>query len=240
MKIIFARHAEPDYENDTVTEKGKREAQLLAQRLSKMDIDEIYVSPLGRAKNTAAYTLEALGGRKAQELDWLHEFKGKVITPKGICSCWDRLPEYWTAKDDYYDSEKWCKTPLMRTLNVKKEYKYVCEMTDAFLAEHGYVRDGRLYRAENPNRKTIVLFCHFAIECAILSRIFSISPMVLWHNFVALPSSVTTIVTEERRKGIAQFRCTGFGDISHLYSGNEEPSFAARFCECFDDETRHD
>ena len=66
------------------------------------------------------------------------------------------------------------------------------------------------------------------------------SPMVLWHNFVALPSSVTTIVTEERRKGTAQFRCTGFGDISHLYAGGEEPSFAARFCECYDDETRHD
>lgn len=64
--------------------------------------------------------------------------------------------------------------------------------------------------------------------------------MILWHNFAALPSSVTTIVTEERRKGKAQFRCLGFGDIAHLYAGDEEPSFAVRFCECFDDETRHD
>ena len=64
--------------------------------------------------------------------------------------------------------------------------------------------------------------------------------MPLWHNFVALPSSVTTIVTEEREKGIAQFRCLGFGDVSHLYAADEEPSFAARFCECFEDDTRHD
>ena len=49
-----------------------------------------------------------------------------------------------------------------------------------------------------------------------------------------------TIVTEERRKGTAQFRCLGFGDVSHLYAGGEEPSFAARFCECYDDDTRHD
>lgn len=239
MKIIIARHAEPDYIHDTITEKGKKEAALLAKRLSQIKIDEIYVSPLGRAKDTAAYTLQATG-MQAQELDWLHEFKGKILTPKGIVSCWDRLPEKWTAKDEYYDFENWYTTPQIRTLNVKKEYDYVCGKTDRFLSQHGYERDGRLYRAVQPNRKTIVLFCHFAVECVILSRIFSLSPMILWHNFVALPSSVTTIVTEERRKGTAQFRCLGFGDVSHLYAGGEEPSFAARFCECYDDDTRHD
>ena len=68
MKIIIARHAEPDYIHDTITEKGKKEAALLAKRLSQIKIDEIYVSPLGRAKDTAAYTLQATG-MQAQELD---------------------------------------------------------------------------------------------------------------------------------------------------------------------------
>lgn len=72
-----------------------------------------------------------------------------------------------------------------------------------------------------------------------MSHIFGVSPMPLLHNFVALPTSVTTLVTEEREKGIATFRCSGFGDVSHLYAGGEEPAFAARFCECFDDDTRH-
>lgn len=35
-------------------------------------------------------------------------------------------------------------------------------------------------------------------------------------------------------------RATGFGDVLHLYAEGEEPSFAARFCECFTDEERHD
>jgi probable phosphoglycerate mutase len=57
----------------------------------------------------------------------------------------------------------------------------------------------------------------------------------------AAPSSVTTVVTEERRKGVASFRMSSFGDISHLYAGGEEPAFAARFCECYDNEDeRHD
>jgi len=65
--------------------------------------------------------------------------------------------------------------------------------------------------------------------------------MILWHGTCAAPSSVTTVVTEERRKGIASFRMSSFADISHLYAGGEQPSFAARFCECFDNrDERHD
>jgi probable phosphoglycerate mutase len=65
--------------------------------------------------------------------------------------------------------------------------------------------------------------------------------MQLWHGTCAAPSSVTTLVTEERRKGVAYFRMSSFGDISHLYAGGEGPSFAARFCEAYDNvNERHD
>ena len=70
----------------------------------------------------------------------------------------------------------------------------------------------------------------------LLSHLLGISPMQLWHVFCALPTSVTTVITEERRKGTAYFRVNGFGDISHLYANGEEASFAARFCECYDNE----
>lgn len=93
MKIIFCRHAEPDYVHDSLTEKGRVEAELLARRMSKIQMDEIYVSPLGRAKLTAKYTLDKTG-REAEVLPWLTEFRGKIITKKGISSCWDRLPSY--------------------------------------------------------------------------------------------------------------------------------------------------
>jgi probable phosphoglycerate mutase len=63
--------------------------------------------------------------------------------------------------------------------------------------------------------------------------------MPLWHGFVASPSSVTVIYSEEREKGTASFRIRQFGDLSHLYVHDEEPSFAARFTECFEDEERH-
>ena len=64
--------------------------------------------------------------------------------------------------------------------------------------------------------------------------------MILWHGACALPTSVTTLYTEERREGVAYFRMSSFGDLSHLYAGGQEPSFAARFCETFHSDERHD
>ena len=51
MRIIFIRHGDPDYVNDSLTEKGVREAELLAKRVAKWEnITQFYCSPLGRAK----------------------------------------------------------------------------------------------------------------------------------------------------------------------------------------------
>ena len=49
MRILMIRHGDPDYVNDTLTEKGWREAAILSERIAKMKVDEFYVSPLGRA-----------------------------------------------------------------------------------------------------------------------------------------------------------------------------------------------
>ena len=111
------------------------------------------------------------------------------------------------------------------------DYAAVIRRFDELLAGHGYRREGRLYRAERPSNDTLVFFCHFALECVLLSRLLNVSPMVLWHGLCAAPSSVTTVATEERRPGIASFRVLQFGDISHLYAHGEPPSFMARFCE---------
>lgn len=101
MKIIICRHGDPDYAKDSLTEKGWKEAELLADRISKLDVKEFYVSPLGRAKDTASLTLKKMN-RTATELPWLHEFKGQVKEGLKTVQCWDRLPSYWTEIDDYY------------------------------------------------------------------------------------------------------------------------------------------
>lgn len=238
MRFVIVRHGDPDYSVDSLTPKGWREAELLSERLTKLDVKAFYCSPLGRAKDTASKTLEKLN-RRAETLKWAREFEGKVKINGETKSAWDRLPAEWTDNPDFYTPQGWIKTPIMQSGNVEKKYNKVCKGVDELLAKHGYVHKGNVFEVKKPNHDTIVLFCHFGVECVILSHIFGCSPMVLWHNFVALPTSVTTLITEEREEGIAVFRTQQFGDISHLYAGGEEPAFAARFCECFTDDTRH-
>lgn len=241
MKILIVRHAEPDYALDSVTPKGAVEAELLSKRLASLSVAAFYVSPLGRAQVTAAPTLRKMN-RTAQTLPWLREFHAPVIDPDthSLRNPWDFKPAYWTADPDFYNAQEWWHTPVMSTGPVEEEARRVYAGLDEVLSRHGYSRSGANYQVENANKDTIVFFCHFGVECVMLSHLMNISPMPLWHHFCALPSSVTTLVSEEREKGIAAFRCLSFGDLSHLYAGHEDPSFAARFCEIYDDFTeRH-
>lgn len=241
MKVLIVRHGDPNYEIDSLTNKGWREAELLSNRIAQLDVTAFYLSPLGRAKDTASITLKKMN-RTGEVLPWLREFQAPIIdelTGKERLP-WDQLPENWTKIDGYYDCQQWYQQPAMQNGIVKQEAQWVYDGLDALLLKHGYQREGKIYRAIHSNRDTIVLFCHFGVECVILGYLLGISPMVLWHGFCAAPTSVTTITTEERREGIASFRVNSFGDISHLYVAGEEPAFAARFCETFDSKERHD
>ena len=243
MKLLIVRHGDPDYAKDSLTEKGWREARYLSERLIKMGIDDFYVSPLGRARATASFTLDRLG-QTAEVKDWLQEFPARIQEPSRPGEqkiAWDWLPEDWTKEERFYQADHWFEVKNMRKGHVKELYDQVAAGLDEILARHGYVREGNYYRTDQGNTDTVALFCHFGVECVMLSHLLHISPMPLWHGSCALPSSVTTLVTEERRKGIASFRMLSFGDLSHLYVHGEVPAFAARFCEVYENENqRHD
>ena len=242
MKLIIIRHGDPDYSIDSLTPTGWREAELLADRISKLDVKAFYISPLGRAKDTASVTLQRMG-RTAETVPWLREFPPTIKKPnkEAPSICWDWLPQDWTAEPRFYDRERWLEVPVFRNADVPEIYRNVCNGLDSLLAHHGYVRRDGLYEVRHANEDTVVLFCHFGVECVLLSHLLGISPMVLWHGTCAAPTSVTTLTTEERREGIAYFRMNSFGDISHLSACGQEPAFAARFCEMYSNfDQRHD
>lgn len=233
MKLIIIRHGDPDYEIDSLTKTGWEEAERLSERISALNVKDFYVSPLGRARDTASCTLKKCV-RTAKVLEWLREFDVR-IDERPVT--WDMLPEEWTVVPEYYDKDKWYELPDMKKAGMKSGIDEVNNGLDKILEEHGYKREGNIYRAVNPNEDIIVLFCHFGVQCVMLGHLLGISPIVLWHGVIAPPASVTTLITEERREGKAFFRLNGFGDISHL----EKPSFAGRFCEMYSNENqRHD
>lgn len=243
MRLIIVRHGDPDYEHDTLTPTGWEEAKLAAKKIAGLDVKDFYVSPLGRAQDTASCTLNLMG-RTATTLEWLREFNPRINRPDVTGQkmiAWDWLPQDWMKNEDYFRRDLWNLTDIMKEGKVKEEYDWVVNSFDNLLAEHGYVRKGEYYEVKQANTDTLVFFCHFGLECVLLSHLMNISPMILWHHTAAAPTSMTTVYTEERRKGIASFRVTSFGDISHLYVADREPSFSARFCETYDNkEERHD
>ena len=242
MKILIIRHADPDYAMDSLTEKGWIEAECLSEKLIKMDIKAFYTSTMGRAKDTASVTLKKLGREADGVFEWLKEFPAVIDRPDcGKNIPWDWLPADWTAIDEFYDKDKWADVSVMRDGKVREKYEEVTREFDKLIEKHGYVREGNYYRAKNPNQDTIAIFCHFGLGCVLISHLLGISPMVLWHGFCAAPSSVATLTTEERREGIAYFRMSGYGDVSHLYAKNEPSAFSARFCEMYSNKNeRHD
>ena len=242
MKLIIIRHGDPDYVLDGLTDVGRREAEMLSERIAPMEVTQYFVSPQGRAKATAAPTLEK-AGRSAVEYDWLREFAIPVARPDLDGQSfvpWDWLPGDWTRDARFFDPVRWRENEIFRAAGIGEAYDRVTAAFDALLAENGYVRDGAYYRAERPNAQTLVFFCHFGISCVLLSHLIGASPMVLWHGTCMAPSSVTTVYTEERRPGIAFFRASAIGDTSHLYARGAEPSFAARFCEVYGNGDRID
>ena len=238
MRLLLIRHGDPDYERDTVTEKGEREIELLAGRLEKEDIAEIYVSPLGRAQKTAQATLRRLG-RTGKTLGWLREFAVPVQLPETGEEhlIWDFMPSFMEKHPALYSARDWLREPFIAESDVPRRYAEVCGCLDALLAEHGYRREGGLYRAEKPNRKTLAFFCHLGATCVLLSHLFRMSPVALLQHFAGAPTSVTAVYTEEREEGLASFRALTLGDTSHLYAAGEPLSFSARFCETFGDGT---
>ena len=70
---------------------------------------------------------------------------------------------------------------------------------------------------------------------AVLSCLTGMSLIPLLHSFIMAPSSITTMVSEERRKGEVFFRCAGLGDVSHLYASGEPVSTSGRFKELYPD-----
>lgn len=220
MRLIFIRHGDPDYEKDCLTEKGKREAALLAERTKFWQVDDVYVSPHGRARETAAPSLKNWG-KKEIILDWTREF---VVDNRIL---WDYLPAEWTKERENFCENQWVDCP--RTAFAKEEYNKVCRKLDELLASYGYERRERYYRVREHSDKTVVIFCHFGVSMIFLSHLINLPAQALLHGFFMATTSVTVLNTEERAEGTAYFRAERVGDVAHLYCGNEPISLKGYF-----------
>ena len=167
----------PDYVNDTLTEKGRVEAALLAKAVPNMELGDCYMSPLGRAMDTAAYSLAATG-KEAKVLDWLREFPAKVDinSSEFLQRAYpDTVKENGRFRGEIvlgYGSGKLGRNPRIQPFYTVERvrsgaawgflvsvYDKVAEEFDRLLLEYGYEREGNHYRVvkENEQHDHIIL-----------------------------------------------------------------------------------
>lgn len=170
MNLYFIRHAEPDYENDTITSKGHIQAQKLADFYSNLKVDQLYHSSMGRARDTAKYLSEKWNVN-AQSIDWARELKwgrsiGDIYDSFSPWSIKDRL----IKKNHAYPKEnEWMNLEDLQDGKLISDYKIHTEALDNFLKLQGYERHGQLYKVINPNEKNVVIVCHGGVISALVS-----------------------------------------------------------------------
>jgi probable phosphoglycerate mutase len=222
MRLYIVRHADPDYPNNTLTPAGHLEAAAVARRLASHGLEHICASSLRRAQITAQYTADLLK-LPVHVKEWLVEpdwFDFEADNNKGDgekMPAWDIPGEQLRTDPRYLSWESWSSIPPLDNPKYQADYDNFCRQSDAFLAEHGYRRDGTLYRIESPHQDRIALFCHNGTALLWIARLLHIPIPLVWNGFWHAPSAVTTVIFEERSRDWAAPRCLSVGDLSHLY-----------------------
>ena len=224
MKIYLIRHGDPDYDRDSLTERGHREAEALVAYLRTEGISRVFSSPLGRARDTARYTADALGLDVAVE-PWMAELELRTEVGDRR-SAWDvhghliRSPEYLL---DIASIERISPFPGSRIREVMDDLR---RSSDSFLAALGYRRDGGAYRVERRNDLRIAVFAHGGFGLSWLSILLEIPVPLMWSGFYLHTSSVTQILFDEREPGLATPRCLMISALPHLFAASLEPGTA--------------
>ena len=217
MRLLIIRHADPDYENNTITPEGHLEAKALAVRLAKEKIDRLYASTMGRARDTMHYTEQALK-KKGQLEEWACEIEDYRVElePWGKLAAWQVPGEIVRAGLPVSAPEIWNTIPCLKDPLYKKRCDLVAQQADDFLARHGYQREGGRYACVKPHSEKIAIFCHNGLGLTWLAHLLNLPVPLVWTGFWLAPSSVTTVLFDERSKDWAVPRCIEVGDTSHL------------------------
>ena len=244
MRIIFIRHAEPDYEHNTLTPRGFHEAELLSDRVPHWKVDRFYSSPLARARLTAEPSLRKMG-RTAEIVDWMQEFSYAVTDPTtGDQKVpWDFMPQFWTNEPQLYDKDNFYQHQVLQS---NTEYPAAVQNLrnglDGILEEYGYHRKGGYYETDEEKTRgdedtTIVFFAHLGANLEAVGYLLGISPVVLQQTIYLAPTSVCILNAEKRQcgsipgnvPGIAMFRAQVLGDVTHLLTAGQPLSESGSF-----------
>lgn len=228
MILYVIRHGEPDYTTDTLTERGKLQAEALGKRLGKIHFAKLFSSPLGRARQTAEPTARRLGMEVSLEpwasesLAW-QDFHREIPDPEKpstwvfeIANYKYHTPENRLRGDDWMNCD--CLNDGGAGFEPVKGMERIRKSADQFLAKLGYERDGGLYRITRPNDDRVALFCHNGFGTLLLAHLLDIPQHLWWSEFRMSHTGVTILNYRNYPSGKTSPMVLAINDLSHLYA----------------------
>ena len=221
MLLYIVRHGDPDYTTDSLTEKGLIQAEAVGKRLAATGIDQVYASPMGRARQTAEPTCRLLDlpchiepwAHEVQEERWTEEPYGKPVSVTMVQNTYYRenggidLPY-----DRAYEAVGF------RSSGMKDAVAYIEEGGRDFLERLGYKEENGVYRILRANEDRVALFCHSIMARAWISTLLHIPIHMMWAGFHYTHTGVTVLEFRNNADGFTAPKCLCYSDMSHLYA----------------------
>ena len=148
------------------------------------------------------------------ELAWAHIEQETL----GFTTSWDVHGHTIHGSNQELTRNNWHLFPPLDLPEFRAGFERIQAESDLFLAGLGYEREGGVYRVTRANREKVALFCHLGFGLSWLAHLLNIPLPLVWTGFFLPPSSVTTVLFDERAPGLATPRCLGLGGVSHLYA----------------------
>lgn len=221
MLLYIIRHGDPDYETDTLTGRGRRQAEAVGKRLLDAKIDRIFSSPMGRARETAEPAARLLNLPIEIE-DWSHEIGQERIThyPDGRAKSISNLQNTYLRENGGIDLPygRAFECPGVSDTGMEAATAYIAEHGREFLTRLGYREEGGIYRILRQNEEKVALFCHSAMGRAWLSHLLHIPLHLMWAGFAYTHTGVTVLHFRNNENGVTAPQCLCYSDVSHLYA----------------------
>ncbi|MEY4362137.1 MAG: hypothetical protein RL391_1443 [Actinomycetota bacterium] len=220
MEIVLVRHGEPEWvrdqlnvDNPPLTERGHRQAHRVAEALRREVWDEIVVSPLVRARQTAAPLLEAIGVDPASVVhDWLEEIRNPLWhgTPR------ERADAAYAEERRRPAEERW--RGLEGGEPVRDFVDRIHLNASMFLAERGVRPSGQslpVWDFESPDRR-ILVFAHAGTNSVFMCHLLGlpVTPWE-WERFVLGHGSISRLTSYGIGDGHT-FGVVKLSDVEHL------------------------
>lgn len=218
MNLYIVRHGNPDYCRDCLTELGHRQAEACAEDMLPLEIDDIYSSPYGRAKETAAHLADKLG-KKIEILPWAHEVEHYSDDGRGGVTMGVMMdPELLRSPEMESLGDKWASHPAFRDeASARKMVDEVYDGMRELLAGYGYFEEGHRFRTENGGSdKNIALYCHAGTFLIMAEYLLRMPTMFGWSSFFTWQTGITWVNFNTSPGGYSVPRFYTMGKTDHL------------------------